>query len=89
METHRLREQFGLDTTTTVVFDDMIAPDQILLQLRGDSLIALSPLLAEYHYERELIEREIALEKAEKWQLLDFLQVRYSGPHDELFEERV
>ncbi|MGB3850991.1 MAG: hypothetical protein WA958_13550 [Tunicatimonas sp.] len=89
LETHRLRELFGVDTTTVVAFEEMIALDEMLLRLSNDSLTAPSPLLAEYHYERELIRREVALEKAEKWQLLDFLQMRYNGPHDELLEERV
>ena len=43
----------------------------------------------EYQYERELIERETALEKAEKRQFLDFVQVRYNGPHDEVLRERI
>ncbi len=82
-----LREQLGLDTTTVVAFN-MVTPEQILLRI-SDSVDTYDPQVAEYHYERELIEREMALEKAEKWQLLDFLQVRYNGPQEELLEEQI
>ena len=89
LATRRLREQFGLDTTATVAPDEMLSVEQLLIRLTSDSTIQRDPRLAEYHYERELIEREVALEKAEKRQILDFVQMRYNGPHDELLEERV
>ena len=83
-----LREQLGLEAAD-VVFDDMVTVDQILLRLATDSIEINDPQLAEYHYERELLDRELALERAEKRQFLDFVQVRYEGPHDDLLRERV
>ena len=88
LSTQRLREQLGL-TDTEVAFDDMVTAEQILLRLIADSTEVRDPLLTEYHYERELIERELALEKAEKRQYLDFVQGRYNGPREDPLEERV
>lgn len=39
-------------------------------------------------YKKELIQREIALEKAEGRQYLDFLQFQYRGPHSDIFREK-
>ena len=86
--TESLRRDLGLENTTTE-FEDMVTLDQILLRLTTDSITSRHPMLAEYHYERELIDREMALERAEKRQFLDFVQVRYNGPHDNPWEERV
>ena len=88
LSTQRLREQLALEGTE-VAFGDMATADQILLRLTTDSIEVNDPQLAEYHYERELLDRELALEKAEKRQFLDFVQVRYQGPHDDPWEERV
>ena len=89
LATRRLREQFGLDTAATLAPDKMLSVEEIMVQLMNDDVIPRDPRLDEYQYERELIERETALEKAEKRQFLDFVQVRYNGPHDEVLRERV
>lgn len=89
LATRRLREQFGLDTTATLAPDEMLSVEEIMVRLTDDNAAPSDPDLAEYYYERELIERETALEKAEKRQILDFVQVRYNGPHDEVLRERV
>ena len=89
LATRRLREQFGLDTAATLAPDEMLSVEEIMVQLMNDDAITRDPRLDEYQYERELIERETALEKAEKRQFLDFVQVRYNGPHDEVLRERV
>lgn len=39
-------------------------------------------------YKMDMIQAEIALEEAEDNQILDFVQLRYQGPHDNLFKER-
>lgn len=39
--------------------------------------------------EQEIIDAEIQLEKAEKNRIIDFLQVRYQGPREDLLEERL
>ncbi len=36
-----------------------------------------------------IMQKEIAMENAETKQILDFVQVRYGGPHDDLFNEKV
>ncbi len=89
LATRRLREQFGLDTTATVAPDEMLSVEEIMVQMIDNAATPLNPSSDEYQYERELIERETALEKAEKRQFLDFVQVRYNGPHDEVLRERV
>jgi tetratricopeptide (TPR) repeat protein len=35
------------------------------------------------------VDAEVALEKAEQYRFIDFLQLRYNGPHDDLLQERV
>jgi hypothetical protein len=35
------------------------------------------------------VEAEVALEQAEQYRFIDFLQFRYNGPHDDLLRERV
>lgn len=42
-----------------------------------------------YAYELALLEKETALETAEQQQWLDFVQVRYQGPHRDLLTERI
>jgi hypothetical protein len=44
---------------------------------------------AEDSYEKNLIQKEIQLEEAEKKQVVDFAQIRYRGPHDNLIRERL
>ena len=88
LSTQRLRERLGLENTE-IDFNDMAAAEQILLRLEGDTTTVRDPDLMEYRYDRELLDRELALEKAEKRQYLDFVQVRYRGPHDEVWDERV
>ena len=89
LASRRLREQFGLDTTATVAPDEMLSVEDIMARLMSGDATPRDPNLDEYYYERELIEREAALEKAEKRQFLDFVQMRYNGPHDEVLRERV
>jgi len=42
-----------------------------------------------YKLESQIIDREIEIENAGKRRILDFVQIAYSGPHDDLFNERV
>ena len=39
--------------------------------------------------DQEILEAEIRLEKAEKNRIIDFLQVRYQGPREDLLQERL
>lgn len=40
-------------------------------------------------YEKQLLTREIELESSEKKQLIDFVQLKYNGPHSDLLQERL
>ncbi len=40
-------------------------------------------------YEQDLITKEVALEKAEDKQILDFAQIRYEGPHSDFLQKRI
>lgn len=42
-----------------------------------------------YVLEQEIVDAEIRMEKAEKRRILDFVQARYRGPHDNILNERV
>ena len=39
--------------------------------------------------DQEILDTEIRLEKAEKNRIIDFLQVRYQGPREDLLQERL
>ncbi len=39
--------------------------------------------------DQSIIQKEIALENAESQNVLDFVQLRYGGPHDDVFREKV
>lgn len=68
---------------------DLIAADSILNKL-GNNVNSHFQLQArEYDVENLIVEREEELEAAEQKKLLDFVQVEYSGPHEDAFEERV
>lgn len=43
----------------------------------------------ELMYKRTQVQRELALERSENRQYLDFVQVKYRGPHTDLLNERV
>ncbi|MEM6771102.1 MAG: hypothetical protein AAF597_10995, partial [Bacteroidota bacterium] len=57
------------------------------LQLDAPTLLAAQD--PEIAYKLELASREIALERAEGRQYLDFVQAQYRGPHEDLFAERL
>lgn len=48
--------------------------------------VLLDPEIA---YDKQMLIKEYALESAEKKQLIDFAQLRYIGPHSDLFQERL
>ncbi len=70
-------------------WEDLIPADSILNQL-GNNTNNRFPLKARaYDVENLIIEREEELEQAEQKKLLDFVQVEYRGPHEDLLKERV
>jgi hypothetical protein len=69
-------------------FEDIIKVEEILLSVQSMEMSLSNKDLEKYNYEQELINKEIAVEKAEGQHYFDFLQFKYRGPHDNLFEER-
>ena len=69
-------------------FTDMISIEEVLLTV--ESMVAAESVseLEKYNYDQEIINREIAIEKAEGKHYFDFLQFKYQGPHDDLLAER-
>ncbi len=88
LQADQLRAAYGL-SSTTFDFRDFItveAIQQLLGAVASDSL----PLVdAELLYEQELLQREMALERAESRQIFDFAQFRYEGPSTDLYRERL
>lgn len=74
---------YGLPTAT-LEFGSFPAVEALTAGLDLDP-VAADPEAA---YELELAAREIALERAEGRQYLDFVQAQYRGPHEDPFAER-
>lgn len=70
-------------------WEDLIPADSILNQLGNNTNNRFQLKAREYDVENLLIEREEELEAAEQKKLLDFVQVEYSGPHEDALKERV
>ena len=68
-------------------YDNLIAINQLKEQFQ--EVTAVSSKENEAIIEKELIEGEIALEKAEQKKVFDFLQIQYRGPNDNPFEEKI
>jgi len=70
-------------------FEGLMTVDEILsaLQNRDNSMGDFAD--HQIAFEKDLLDREISLEEAEKRRLLDFAQLRYEGPHDALLERRI
>lgn len=43
----------------------------------------------ETEYKKQLLHQEMELEESEKKRIIDFVQVKYNGPHSDLLEERI
>ncbi len=65
---------------------DMISINDILDVVESSDIVLDE---GELTYERQVLEKEMALEKAEGKKVLDFVQLRYNGPHDDLLRERL
>jgi len=73
----------------TLNWENLIPAENILNQLRNDAKNHFHLQARAYDVENLIVEREEELEKAEQKKLLDFLQVEYRGPHEDLLKERV
>lgn len=69
-----------------ISFEGFIAVAQLPDGLNGSSANTINK--AEDFYDLAQIEKEISLEKAEKRQVLDFVQFNYRGPHEKFLNER-
>ncbi len=70
-------------------FSNFINIENILQHIATDKLFADVGDQIEDAYKLDMINAEIDLEIAERNQLLDFVQLRYRGPHDDLIKERI
>lgn len=73
-----------------LIFDDFISIEAISNLLSGPALTDsetpdLDPKIT---YKQSLLAKELELEEAEKKKLIDFVQFKYNGPHDDLLRER-
>ena len=68
-------------------FNNFLPVDQIALRLNGVPVANVKPP-PKTVYDLAMIEKELALEEAEKGQLFDFAQIRYRGPHADDWQER-
>ncbi|MEM1359504.1 MAG: hypothetical protein AAGF89_14960 [Bacteroidota bacterium] len=81
----RILRQNGLSVSVSLSFEGMVSLRQIAENITID---VDPPLDAEQTYKIATINRELAIERAEKGKILDFAQFRYRGPHDNPFAER-
>lgn len=96
---HKLRlDQFENEAKLNRLLENRKSPDfNQLIQVEEISTLISQLILKEksleedekYMLEKEILDAEIRMEKAEKNRIIDFVQARYSGPHDDIFNERV
>ena len=72
-------------------FDNFITIETLSQNLNETlpSLAATEALDQKGIYEQQLLAKEIELESSEDKQLVDFVQVKYNGPHTDAWEERL
>lgn len=73
-------------------FDSFATIEDISKYLANTTLLAESQpefIDLEIEHKKQILLKEMALESAEKKKLFDFAQVKYNGPHEDLFRERV
>ena len=87
LEAERILNNHGLDYGE-MDFADFIEIEELTSFIQG-SQANIKIVDIESDYKKELLLKEIALEEAEGKQYLDFAQIRYRGPHDDLLRERV
>ena len=75
-------EDFSID------FEQMPSCQELIQKMNEESLNSIKPFQAKMDFDMETINRELAVERADRNRLFDFLQLRYRGPHDNFFNER-
>ncbi len=69
--------------TTIEAISKSLANTNLLVQNESE------PIDLEMEHEKQLLIKEMALETSESKKFLDFVQLKYSGPHDDLLRERI
>lgn len=69
--------------------EDLIPADSILTLMGNNANNRFRLQTREYDLENLMLEKEEELEQAERKKILDFVQVEYRGPHEDLLNERV
>ncbi len=84
-----LAQELGL--ASIEVSSDLISIEKIKSILTNTNQQAVVNKFKESirNLDQSIIQKEIALENAESQNILDFVQLRYSGPHDDVFKEKV
>lgn len=72
-----------------LVFDGFMPVSMVKETMLIDAVNPEDISSLEIEYEIDLLDRELALEKAENRQYVDFLELRYEGPHSDMLEERL
>ena len=89
LERNILIERYGL-ANEALSFKELISlkeiKDNAIVEVLSSNPNAVA--LDKKNWQRDGIEKEIALEEAERKQLFDFLQFRYRGPDEDLFREK-
>ena len=87
LDVQRIKSSYDLNPSEALNFSNFIGIEQL------ESIVSeVSTSMSsnkEDEYEKELIQKEIKLEEAEKKQIIDFAQIRYDGPHNDLLRERI
>ena len=86
-EKERLFIAYGIEDFS-IDFEQMPSCQELIQKMNEESLNSIKPFQAKMDFDMETINRELAVERADRNRLFDFLQLRYRGPHDNFFNER-
>lgn len=70
--------------------EKMVSPQELMNRLNSGYITGSDPFeVASMQFEKDKINAEIELEKAEESRIFDFFQIRYDGPHSDILRERI
>lgn len=74
-----------------IIFDDLIAMEAVSEALTASLLSSNQAEMVdpEAEYKEQLLVREMELESSENKRLVDFVQLKYNGPHSDALQERL
>jgi len=90
LEWNYLLTKYGIQDQE-IDFNDFITVEAIYAYLLNNILSANESGMVdlEIEHEKQLLMKEIELESSERKQLIDFVQVKYNGPHSDEWQERL